>query len=143
VHDELVRHRIIMNFNQQTMRLTQAIGSVRSMIRDGHFAADCVVVDGYDLSRGGLEELRQVRAFAADQGLEIWFSASLGDQEPRYDEAGVPEPLAPLLAEISVLICLRSEGKHVRLQLVKDHDQPSAQNPHLELDPKTLLIAAG
>jgi hypothetical protein len=141
VHDEVVRHRIIMNFNQQTMRLPQAIGSVRSMIRDGHFAADSVVVDGYDFAGASLEELRQVRVFAADQGLEIWFSASLGHEQPRYNAAGVPELLAPLMEEISVLICLQPKEKHVRLQLVKDHDAVVTENPHLELDPKSLLIA--
>lgn len=141
VHDEIVRHRIIMNFNQQTLRLAQAIGSVRSIIRDGHFAADCVVVDGYDFTRASLEELRQVRAFAAEQDLEIWFSASLGHDQPRYDAAGIPELLVPFLEQISVLICLRPQDKHIRLQLVKDHDSAVAENPDLELDPKTLLIA--
>jgi KaiC/GvpD/RAD55 family RecA-like ATPase len=108
VHDEIVPRRIIMNFNQQTMRLAQAIGSVRAMIREGHFTADCVVVDGYDFARADLEELRLVRSFAAEQGLEIWFAASLGDEQPRYDKAGVPELLGPFMEQISVLICLRA-----------------------------------
>jgi hypothetical protein len=141
VHDEIVSHRIIMNFNQKSVSLPQAIGSVRSMIRDGHFAADCVVVDGYDFARASLEELRQVRRFAAEQGLEIWFAASLGYDQPCYNNAGLPELLAPLMEEISVLICLQPQEKHTRLQLVKDHDSVVAENTHLALDPKTLLIA--
>jgi hypothetical protein len=141
VHDEIIRHRIIMNFNQQGVGLSRVIGSVRSMIRDGHFAADLIIVDGYDFGKATVEELREVRRFAAELGLEIWFSVSLGAEDPPCDPQGVPEPLAGAIGEISVLICLRHEGKHVRLALIKDHDTPITDSPHLELDPKSLLIA--
>ena len=40
-----------------------------------------------------------------------------------------------------MLICLVAEERHVRLQLVKDHDAVVDESLHLELDPKTLLIA--
>jgi hypothetical protein len=46
-----------------------------------------------------------------------------------------------VIDELSILICLRAEERHVRLQLVKDHGTPVVGTLHLELDPKTLLIA--
>jgi KaiC/GvpD/RAD55 family RecA-like ATPase len=142
VHDEIIRHRIIMNFNQQGVTLSRVIGSVRSMIRDGHFAADLIIVDGYDFSGAAAEELREVRRFAGELGLEIWFSVSLGAEETPCGPQGVPEPLAGVIGEISVLICLRHEERHVRLELLKDHETPISENLHLELDPKSLLIAS-
>jgi KaiC/GvpD/RAD55 family RecA-like ATPase len=141
VHDEIVRHRIIMNFNQQGVSFVKVLGSVRSMIRDGHFAADLVIVDGYDLTGAGRQELQEVKRFAAELGLEVWFSISLGHEEPRYTPEGIPELLTGVLDEFAILICLRAEERHVRLQLVKDHDSPVVGILHLELDPKTLLIA--
>jgi hypothetical protein len=140
VHDEMIRHRIIMNFNQAGIRLPQVIGSLRSMIRDGHFAADSIVVDAYDFTDVTLEELEQVRGFAVEQGLEIWFSVSLGFDQPGYDKAGIPNLLKDLIPAFAILVCLRPEEKHIHLQLVKDHDSTVAEDLHLKLDPKTLLI---
>jgi KaiC/GvpD/RAD55 family RecA-like ATPase len=141
VHDEIIRHRIIMNFNQQGVSLDKVLGSVRSMIRDGHFAADLIIVDGYDFTKASRQELAKVRSFAGELGLEIWFSVSLGHEEPKYTPEGVPELLSGVIDEFAILICLRAEQRHVRLQLVKDHDSPIVEKLHLELDPKTLLIA--
>jgi KaiC/GvpD/RAD55 family RecA-like ATPase len=141
VHDEMIRRRIIMNFNQASIRLPQVIGSLRSMIRDGHFAADAIVVDAYDFSALTRAELEQVREFAAEQGLEIWFSVSLGYDQPSYDAQGIPTLLEDLIDAFSILICLKPEENHIRLQLVKDHGAAIPDDLHLKLDPKTLLIA--
>jgi KaiC/GvpD/RAD55 family RecA-like ATPase len=141
VHDEMIRRRIIMNFNQASIRLTQVAGSLRSMIRDGHFAADTVVVDAYDFKTVTAEELAQVKAFAAEQGLEIWFSISLGYEQPCYDTRGIPGLLSDLMEPVSIVICLKPEEKHIRLQLAKDHGAPIREDLHLKLDPRTLLIA--
>jgi hypothetical protein len=141
VHDDVVRHRIIMNFNQEGVGLARVMASVRTLIRDGHFSADSIVVDGYDFGRSRVEELAEVRGFAKELGLEIWFAASLGYEQPRYTASGFPELLEPFIPEIDVLICLRPAESHIRLQLVKDHDAPGPPDLHLNLDPKTLLIA--
>jgi hypothetical protein len=140
-HDEMIRGRIIMNFNQASIRLVQVIGSLRSMIRDGHFAANTIVVDAYDFNTVSTAELEQVKAFAAEQGLEIWFSVSLGFEQPCFSAEGIPGLLEDLMEPVSILICLRPEEKHIHLQLLKDHGAPIREDLHLKLDPKTLLIA--
>jgi len=141
VHDEMIRRRIIMNYNQASIRLPQVAGSLRSMIRDGHFAADSIVIDAYDFKAVTTAELEQVRAFAAEQELEIWFSVSLGYEQPNYDAEGTPSLLEDLMEPVSILICLKPEEKHIHLQLVKDHGAAIQEDLHLKLDPKTLLIA--
>jgi hypothetical protein len=141
VHDEIVRHRIIMNFNQEGMALSRAVSSVRTLIREGHFSADSIVVDGYDFGRSRIEEIAAVRGLAEELGLEVWFSASLGYDQPRYNAQGVPLLLEPYITEIDVLVCLRPTDNHIQLQLVKDHDAPVPPDLHLNLDPRTLLIA--
>jgi hypothetical protein len=141
VHDEMIRGRIIMNFNQTSIRLPQVIGSLRSMIRDGHFPADSIVVDAYDFGAVSAAELEQVKAFASEQELEIWFSVSLGYEQPSYDAGGIPSLLEGLMEAVGILICLKPEEKHIHLQLVKDHGAAVQKDLHLKLDPKTLLIA--
>jgi len=54
---------------------------------------------------------------------------------------GIPRLLKNLAEAFSIMICLRPEEKHIRLQLVKDHDAVVPEDLHLKLDPKSLLIA--
>lgn len=141
VYDEVIRNRVIMNFKQDAARTEQVLKSVEAMIEQGRFAADTVIVDGYDFVLSSLEDLKKFRDFALRAGLEVWFSASLKGQEPLFDEQGIPYELKKYQAEIAVLITLGYREDHVQLNLVKDHDFPLQQELKLELDPRTLLIS--
>jgi hypothetical protein len=141
VHDEIIKNRVIMNFKQEGTRTEQVLKSVEAMITFGKFAADSVIVDGYDFTRGSCGDLIKFKEFAGKLGLEVWFSASLREAEGAlYDAAGVPVVLAPLCEAIDVLITLHAAGGHVELKVVKDHGHPAAGLLPLKLDPKTLLI---
>jgi hypothetical protein len=143
LHDEVVRKRVIMNFKQDGVKTEQVLRSVEAVIVTGNFAADSVIVDGYDFSRPeGPEDLKKFREFAARLALEVWFSASLRGEEPLFDERGIPRELESFLPGMDVLITLKAEADSVRLNLVKDHEYPVAKGLHLHLDPKTLLIAS-
>jgi hypothetical protein len=137
-HDQAVRNRVIMNFNQAAITVAQVTRSVGAMIREGHFDADLVVVDGFDFNRGNPDEIAEFRRFAGEMGLEIWFSATL----PLDEE--VPPGLPPLLARyadvVDVVVVLRPQASHLRLELVKDHERLVSDSLALELDPKILLI---
>jgi len=141
-HDDVVRRRVIMNFKQDGIPTEQVLRSVEAMIVGGNFSADTIIVDGYDFGRpGGPEDLKKFRDFAARLGLEVWFSASLKGEDPLFDEKGLPKELLAFVPLVDVLITLKAEADHVRLNLIKDHEYPVAKGLHLHLDPKTLLIA--
>ncbi|TFG65383.1 MAG: hypothetical protein E4H36_00045 [Spirochaetales bacterium] len=141
VHDELIQNRVIMNFNQDGVTMKQILSSLEAMISGGNFAAEAVVVDGYDFSRASTDSLEQLKAFAEKLGLEVWISASLKGEEPLFDENGLPVELKQLMLRMSIIITLRYVGDHVQFNLVKDHDTFPSQDMNLKLDPKTLLIA--
>ncbi|MFW5684286.1 MAG: hypothetical protein ACOC1I_05495 [Spirochaetota bacterium] len=141
IHDDIIKHRVIMNFNQDGVAAAQLLRSLRSMVTDGQFAADVVIVDGYEFERGTPETLAAIAEFAAELGVEVWFSASIHRDDPRVDERGVPAILSPYLDSIAVLITLQATDDHIKLSLRKDHDQFVAEDLHLMLDPKSLLIA--
>jgi hypothetical protein len=141
VHDEIIRNRVIMNFQPDGSRTDQVLRSLEAMITFGKFAAEAVIVDGYDFSRPAAEDLRRFKEFAVKLGLEVWFSASLKETgEPLYDEAGTPAVLRDYRQAIDVLITLHTEGDHIALRVVKDRDYPPPGLLKLKLDPKTLLI---
>jgi hypothetical protein len=143
IHDEIIKNRVIMNFKQEGARTEQVLKSVEAMVTFGKFAAQSVIVDGYDFTQGTCGDLAKFKEFAAKLGLEVWFSASLKEAEAEaglYDAAGIPVVLTPLCASIDVLITLHATGDHVELKVVKDHGHPAAGLLPLKLDPKTLLI---
>jgi hypothetical protein len=141
VHDEIIKNRVIMNFKQDGTRTEQVLKSVEAMITFGKFAADAVIVDGYDFARATCEDIAKFKEFAGKLGLEVWFSASLKETGALlYGENGIPVVLDPLCPAIDVLITLHAHGDHVALNVVKDHDYPAPGLLPLKLDPKTLLI---
>jgi hypothetical protein len=140
VHDELIKNRVIMNFNQEGVKIEMVAKSLRAMIKDGGFTADCIIVDGFDFEKGAPEDLRVFKALAEELGLEIWFSASLKDKEVVFDDNGFPAILSAYLPSIAILIFLRPEKGFIRLELKKDHDRIPNEDLHLKLDPKILLI---
>ncbi len=141
VHDEIIKNRVIMNFNSKGTTIDQVLVSLRAMITDGNFPADSVIFDGYDLSESSQEDCDKLKVFAKDVNIELWFSASLKGENPEFNDSGVPVDLEGRIKDIDVLITLKYEGEHVHFQVVKDHDNMETKEMSLKLDPKTLLIA--
>ncbi|HKJ85150.1 MAG TPA: hypothetical protein VKA06_03695 [Spirochaetia bacterium] len=141
IHDEVIKNRVIMNFNQDGVTADQLLRSLRSLMTDGQFAADLIVVDGYDFERGQPDTLTAIKEFAAELDLEVWFSASIHRDDPRTDDHGVPVLLSPFEDSIGVLITLQPADEHVKLSLIKDHGNYVTEDLHLMLDAKSLLIA--
>lgn len=142
VHDDLIRNRVLMNFNQHGITIEQFLKSLRAMIVAGGFAADTIVIDGYDFETGDPESLRRLREFAKELKLTLWFSASTHREQSEVDENGVPMLLHSYLDHLAVIISLTPEKKHIRLRVIKDHDQYRSEGLHLELDSKSLLIVS-
>ncbi|MFW6129293.1 MAG: hypothetical protein ACOC6P_03485 [Candidatus Aminicenantaceae bacterium] len=141
VYNEIIKKRVIMNFNQAGTKTDQVLKSLGSIIEEGRFEADTVVVDGFDFSMSNPEELRMFREFALKDGVELWFTASLLGKEPIYNKKGIPFMLERFLEDIEVLITLMYKDDWVRLYLIKNHEFISPGELQLKLDPKTFLIA--
>lgn len=141
VHDEIIRNRVIMNFKQDAANTEQVLKTVGAMIDCADFAADTIMVDGYDFRKSTAEDLKKFKDFADKMGLRIWFSASLKGEDPLFDDKGLPNELKGYLDQIDVLITLAYKDGHVRLSLVKDYDNPPPGDLNIKLDPGTLLIS--
>jgi hypothetical protein len=141
IYDRIARNRVIMNFKQGGLPIGKILGSIKSMIRDGHFTANAVMVDGYDFAKSTTEEFAAFKQFAQELQIELWFSATTHRDDPSKDEKGVPTALSPYMANTAILILMAPREGYVHLQLVKDHDIfPSPDSLHLRLDPQAMLI---
>ena len=139
-HDEIIKNRVIMNFSQAGAPIEMVANSLRAMIKEGGFAADTIIVDGFDFTQGSPADLAVFKNLARELGLEIWFSASLRDKELSFDANGVPAVLTAYMEHVSVFVFLKPDNGIIRLELRKDHNHVPTTDLHLKLDPKILLI---
>lgn len=141
IHDELIKHRVIMNFNQEGINPDQILKSIKALIVDGQFKADSIIFDGFDFEQAKQDDINKISEFAKENELEIWFSVSLKGKDPVYDDKGYPLLLKPFNESIDVLIGLKYNNDHVGLSVIKDRETTELHEMHLKLDPKTMLIA--
>jgi hypothetical protein len=142
VENEVTRNRVIMNFKQDEVAIGRMLSSIKSMIREGNFVADVVVVDGYDFSGADTENFAAFKAFAEELRISIWFSATTHRDDPSKDANGVPVVLSPYMNNTAILILMEPVEGYVHLHLVKDHDVfPAPDSLRLKLDPQVMLIA--
>lgn len=141
VHDEIIKNRVIMNFKQDGARTERVLSSLEAMIVHGKYAAEIIIFDGYDFSGAAQDDFRKIREFAANLGMEVWFSASLRGEDPLFNDKGIPFVLEPFMDDIDVLITLSFRDEHIGFNLIKNFDQTAPGRLPLKLDPKTLLIA--
>jgi len=140
IHDEIIKNRIIMNFKQEGISLLQITKSIRLMIQEGNFSADIIIIDGYDFTKSTVEEIKKVKQFASTQGLSIWFSVTLKDEQFIFDEKGIPTILEKYINEIDIQINLIPKNDFIHLELIKDYDSYASCDMNLILDSQTLLI---
>jgi KaiC/GvpD/RAD55 family RecA-like ATPase len=141
IHDEIAHNRIIMNFRQDGIHITEIRSRIHTLIEQGNFAADTMVIDGYDFSRSDEKELAEFKRFAAEHKLELWFSATVDVSRTSWEGNSVPPELSHVIDEIAVCIGLKPHKDNVKLMLIKDHDAPSPPDMHLMLDPGVLIIS--
>jgi len=141
VKDELVKNRVIMNFAQEGVSIDQILRSLKAMVVDGGFKAKTLIVDGYDFTRATKDQIVKVKQFAAEMGIEVWYSCTLIGEEPLVDKNNVPVILREYIDSVSVLILLEPKAEYIHFIVVKDHGRMNPQDLKLKLDAKTLLIA--
>jgi hypothetical protein len=142
INDQLTKNRVIMNFKQDGVTVTQVLSSIKSMIKDGGFNANVVIIDGYDFKRSNKEEFAGFKRFAEELQIQLWFSATTHRDDPSKDENGVPMILTPFMESTSILIVMEPGEGYIHLNLVKDHDKyPPRDSLRLKLDPHVMLIA--
>jgi len=145
VKNEVVKNRVLMNFNQDGMSKDQIIKGLRSMITEGGFKAESVIIDGFDFSRADRERIDGVKTFARELGLSVWYSCTVPDESAHhggglYDKENIPLLLKDFVDLIDVVIVLEPKPDHIDLSVSKDRNTHDTKAMGMRLDPKTLLI---
>jgi hypothetical protein len=140
VKNELIKNRVLMNFNQDGVSSDQILRSLRAMIVDGGFKAEALIIDGFDFTKMIPARIAGIKDFARELGLSVWYSCTVKDEPPAYDKRRIPLVLQGFEELVDVVIILEPKQDHIALTVSKDRDIYNPEQLALKLDPKTLLI---
>jgi hypothetical protein len=140
VKNELIKNRVLMNFNQDGVTSEQILRSLRAMIVDGGFKAEALIIDGFDFVRMTRERIAATRDFARELGLSVWYSCNVAGDGSAYDKRNIPLVIGDFVELVDVVIVLEPKQDHIALTVSKDRDLYNPEHLALKLDPKTLLI---
>jgi KaiC/GvpD/RAD55 family RecA-like ATPase len=140
VHDEAIKNRVILNFNQTSLKVEQITSSIEGLLH-ANIKATAVIIDGYDFTRANPADLKKMLDFAKKNELEIWYSCTIEGEEPLLDKNNFPIMLRDFADDISVLIMLEPKADHIHFVVVKDHSRINPADLKIKLDSKSLLIA--
>ncbi|GHU80400.1 hypothetical protein FACS189468_0130 [Spirochaetia bacterium] len=146
IKNELIKNRVLMNFNQDGITGDQILRSLRAMIVDGSFSAEAIIIDGFDFYRLTRERIEGIKQFARELNLSVWYSCTVKGSsgspgsEPLYDKRNIPLVIKDYLDILDVVIVLEGRQDHIDLTVSKDREAFNPEHMALRLDPKTLLI---
>ncbi|MDR2865059.1 MAG: hypothetical protein LBV68_05585 [Spirochaetaceae bacterium] len=136
--EEIIRNRMLLNFNQEGVTTDIIRKSLKAMIIEGGYKAEAIIIDGFDFSIANRERIATLKEFAKELGFYVWYSCSVKDGN--YDKKNIPNEIKDFEDCIDVVIDLEAKGDCVSLYLVKNHGKYLHEYEPLRLDPKTLLI---
>ena len=129
-----------MKFTQGGITSDQILKSLKALIKDGGFAAEALIIDGFDFSVAEEKHIAAIKSFAAEMGVSCWYSCNVKGKEPFYDQRNIPLILKNSVDSFEVIIVLEPKSDHIALTVSRARDAYNPENLALKLDPKTLLI---
>jgi hypothetical protein len=139
IKDELVRNRIIMNFNQEGVTTDVIRNSLKAMIVEGGYKSESIIVDGFDFSIASRERISTLKDFAKQMGISVWYSYSIPNNTG-IDKRNIPVSLKDFEDLLDVIISLEAKSGWTELSVAKNRQIYGGSDSTLKLDPKTLLI---
>jgi predicted ATP-dependent serine protease len=134
VKAELISKRIVLNFNQDSVKTTQVIKTIKALT-EGGTKPEAVIIDGFDFTKAIPESMDQMKTFAKEAGITIWYSANF-----ESGDKGLPTSLKAFEKDLDVVLFLDPKSDCIQIKALKEHDK-GTYTTDLKLDVKTLLIA--
>ena len=139
-HLSVERHRLIQTYARDSFSMDKVKEGIRLAHEHMLFDPEIIILDGYpSFSRATEAQIEELKQLAENYQCELWIAARARREDAR-NEKGVPEKVARFDQYLSVIVELEPQSDHVRLNLLKDHDNADVAEVFLELDPNTLLL---
>lgn len=134
------RHRLIQTYGRDSFSMDKVKEGIALAKEHMLFDPEVIILDGWPkFSEATDADVQQLVDLAKQYDCELWVSARARREDER-DERGIPTKISRFDEQLAVIIQLEPEADHIRLNLVKDHDNQDVASLFLELDPRTLLV---
>ncbi|MGA1795940.1 MAG: AAA family ATPase [bacterium] len=137
---EIEPRRIIQSYADHMFSADRMEAGIARLKEHSGFAPDVVLVDGHFFESLSRSDIERIKDLARAHAMEVWFAVQTHREGAVVNDRGIPAPCHLVDDLLSVVVFLEPFGDSVRLRLMKDHDNPNAEDLHLLLDPNTLLI---
>lgn len=135
------KNRMILAYLNQSFQIDRLRANLENLSENMAFKPGAVILDGLDFATAQRNLFEGLKALAEEFKVEIWFSALTHRHITEVNERGIPYPCHQLDDLFSLIIRLEPEPSGVFLRLLKDHDNPTLPDTHVQLDPNTFLLS--
>jgi hypothetical protein len=136
--DEILPHRFIMTFNNQTFSITQFEERVNDLVEQGIFFPQLLLLDGLPFDESARELITELKIMAKDMKFPVWMAIKIGAEED-IKPGMIPTSVAETEDMFTTMIALKTISKDiVDVYLLKGGDPDKVSS--LVVDPATLLI---
>lgn len=134
--EAVLKHRFIMSFPAAGFTVERLEGRVTDLADQDIFYPQMAVVDGLPFDETARERLQEMKLFARENRLSVWFAvrAHRDDVAPGQD---VPESISRVLDLFDVALKLTPEERDIRVEALPGK---GSVEQGLVLDPASLLI---
>jgi len=134
------RNRLIQTYGRDSFSMDKVKVGIALAKEHMLFDPEVIILDGWPkFSTATDADIQELVDLAKQYDCELWVSARARREDER-DERGIPTKISRFDEKLAVIIQLEPESDHIKLNLVKDHDNEDVASLFLELDPRTLLV---
>lgn len=130
--DEIMRERVILNFNPENFTLQKLINTV-SALKSAGTKVTALVIDGVAIKSVSVDDAKIVEDFAKSENMTIWLTAE--------EESSNLSDCAPsdVLAKFAAVLHIEAKPEGTVLDVLKLRNE--TPNSSLKLDSKTQLLS--
>ncbi len=131
---EMMAHRVILNFNQDSIHVNQVIKTIKALTEGGN-KSSMILIDDFVFTEASAESVDQLRNFAKESGASIWCTAH-ADVRSRE----MPDALKPHLNDLDVVLYLEPAEDAIHIHALKNRGKGECDTG-VRFDSKTMLLS--
>ena len=137
--DSLLPCRFIMTFKVDGFSLPGFVERFSDITEQGIFVPDVLIVDGLPLNETTDKLLKEIKAFAVQNSLSVWFAGHIHrGEEPSVN--GTPSPFFHVEDNFDVVIQLQPTKERICVNFIKGIAANDSDSPMIHVDPSSMLV---
>ncbi|AGT44032.1 hypothetical protein [Treponema pedis] len=134
VKSQIIAKRIVLNFNQDTVRTSQIIKTIRAL-SEGGSKPSVIMIDDFNFAKALPEAVKEMKAFAKEMGVAVWYTAAADVQTCEIDES-----LKRYEEDLDIMLHLEHVGDYVKIKALKERGNKNVETDS-KFDAKTMLLS--